>query len=50
MALPLPLAPLVIVTHAADEVAVHAHPPSAATATEPVDAVATTDAPAGVNV
>ena len=50
MPLPLPLAPLVIVTHAADEVAAHAHPPSAATSTVPVVAVAGTDAPAGVSV
>jgi hypothetical protein len=48
--LPLPLAPLVIVTHGADEAAVHAQPPSAATATVPVVVVAGTDAPAGVNV
>ena len=50
MPLPLPDAPLVIVTHAADELAVQAQPPSAATPTVPVVVVAGTDAPAGVNV
>jgi hypothetical protein len=47
--LPLPLGPLLIVTHAADEVADHVQPPNAVTSTVPAVAPAGTDAPAGVN-
>ncbi len=47
---PLPLTPLVIVTHVANEAAVQMHPLIVPTATEPVEAAGGTDEPAGVSV
>src|SRR5262245_41194559 len=46
---PVPFAPLVIVIHESADEAVHAHPPNAATATEPVVAAAGTEAPEGLS-